>query len=75
MKRILYCFLLFIAASAVCLIAVYGITRYSIRQERPIPNTVIETETADDREGLAAAGQKKSRLWWKALWLRRNIIW
>ena len=59
MKRILYCFLLFIAASAVCLIAVYGITRYSIRQERPIPNTVIETETADDREGLGAAGQKK----------------
>lgn len=59
MKRVMYCFLLFVAASAACLIAGYGITRYYIRQERAIPNTVIETETVNDMEGRAAAAQEK----------------
>ena len=41
MKKVLYCVLLFVATSIVCLIVGYGITRYSVRQEQAVPNTVI----------------------------------
>lgn len=59
MKKYMYCFLLFIVTSVVCLIAGYTLTRYSSRQEPAIPNTVVETETADDLENRAAAGREK----------------
>lgn len=59
MKKYMYCFLLFIVTSIVCLITGYAITRYSIRQERAIPNTVVETEPADELENRAAVGQEK----------------
>lgn len=59
MKKILYCLLLFAATSVVCLLVGYGITRYSLRQEQAVPNTVIETETVDDMEGKAAMNQEK----------------
>lgn len=50
MKKIVYCFLLFAATSVVCLIVGYGITRYHVRQEQAVPNTVIETETVNDMD-------------------------
>lgn len=34
-----------------------GITRYRIRQEEPIPNTILETETVRDMEGREAVNQ------------------
>lgn len=58
MKKYMYCFLLFIVTSIVCLIAGYAITRYSIRQEQAIPNTVVETEPVDDLENRAAVGRE-----------------
>ena len=58
MKKVMYCVLLFVAASAVCLLAGYGITRYSFRQEQAIPNTILETETVNEAEGRAAMNQE-----------------
>ena len=57
MKRVLYCILLFAVTSVVCLFAVYGITRYSIQREQAVPNTLIETETANDINEQAAVNQ------------------
>lgn len=57
MKRILYFILLFAVTSVVCLLAGYGITRYSYRQEQAVPNTVIETETVNDADEKAAVNQ------------------
>ena len=54
MKKLLYCFALFAVTSIVCLIVAYGITRYSVRQEQAVPNTVIETETVNDVDDRAA---------------------
>ncbi len=59
MKRVLYCVLLFVAASVACLLAGYGITRYYVRQERALPNTVMETETVRDMEGRAVAAREQ----------------
>lgn len=59
MKKYTYCFLLFIVTSVICLLAGYAITRYSIRQEQAIPNTVVETESVDGLENRAAAGREK----------------
>ena len=59
MKKYLYCVLLFAAASLVCLAAGYALTRYSIRQEEGAPNSLIEMETVDPMENLAAAGQEE----------------
>lgn len=61
MKRVLYCVLLFAVTSVVCLLAVYGITRYSIRQEQAVPNTIMETETVNDADEKAAVNQKEVR--------------
>ena len=58
MKKVLYCLLLFAVTSIICLIVGYGITRYSLRQEQAVPNTVIETETVDDMGYKAAANQE-----------------
>ena len=58
MKKLLYCFALFLGASFVCVGVIYGIMRCSIRQEQAFPDTVIETETADDMEGRAAMSRQ-----------------
>ena len=50
MKR-MYCYaLLFLGTAFLCLVLIYGLTRYRIRQEEPIPNTILETETVRDME-------------------------
>lgn len=59
MKKLLYCFALFAVTSVVCLIVAYGITRYSVRQEQAVPNTVIETETVNDVDDRAAMNQEQ----------------
>ena len=59
MKKLLYCFALFAVTSIVCLIVAYGITRYSVRQEQAVPNTVIETETVNDVDDRAAMTQEQ----------------
>ena len=59
MKKVLYCVLLFVATSIVCLIVGYGITRYSVRQEQAVPNTVIETERGNDMDDKAAMNQEQ----------------
>ena len=74
MKKFLYCALLFAAASFVCLAGGYALTRYSIRQEEGTPNSLIETQTVDPMENLAAAGQEEIRPVWK-LRQGRNFIW
>ena len=57
MKR-MYCYaLLFLGTALLCLILIYGLTRYRIRQEEPIPNTILETETVRDMEGREAVNQ------------------
>ena len=58
MKR-MYCYaLLFLGTAFLCLVLIYGLTRYRIRQEEPIPNTILETETVRDMEGREAVNQK-----------------
>ena len=52
-------FALFAVTSVVCLIVAYGITRYSVRQEQAVPNTVIETETVNDVDDRAAMNQEQ----------------
>ncbi len=59
MKRVLYFILLFCVSAVVCLLAGYGITRYSVRQEQAVPNTILETETVNDAEGRAAMNQEQ----------------
>ena len=45
----MYCYaLLFLGTAFLCLVLIYGLTRYRIRQEEPIPNTILETETVRD---------------------------
>ena len=58
MKKYMYCFLLFIATSMVCLIVGYAVTRYSLRQEQALPGTAVETETVNELENRAALGQE-----------------
>ena len=57
MKR-MYCYaLLFLGTAFLCLVLIYGLTRYRIRQEEPIPKTILETETVRDMEGREAVNQ------------------
>ena len=57
MKR-MYCYaLLFLGTAFLCLVLIYGLTRYRIRQEEPIPNTILETETV---RGYGGTGGCKS---------------
>ena len=57
MKRMFIYALLFLGTAILCLLAVYGITRYQLRQEAPIPNTILESETVPDMEGREALNQ------------------
>ena len=56
--RRMYCYaLLFLGTALLCLVLIYGLTRYRIRQEEAIPNTILETETVRDMEGREALNQ------------------
>ena len=57
MKRMFIYALLFLGTAILCLLAVYGITRYQLRQEEPIPNSILESETVPDMEGREALNQ------------------
>ena len=57
MKRMFIYALLFLGTAILCLLAVYGITRYQLRQEEPIPNTILESETVPAMEGREALNQ------------------
>ena len=57
MKRMFIYALLFLGTAILCLLAVYGITRYQLRQEEPIPNIILESETVPDMEGREALNQ------------------
>ena len=57
MKRMFIYALLFLGTAILCLLAVYGITPYQLRQEEPIPNTILESETVPDMEGREALNQ------------------
>lgn len=59
MRRVFNCFLLFLATSVLCLLVIYGAVRYRVRQEAPIPNVTVETETVRDEEGKAAMNREK----------------
>ena len=48
MKKYLYILILFLGVSAVCLAVGYGITRWSVKEEKAIPNTVLATETVSE---------------------------
>lgn len=52
-----YYALLFLGTALLCLFLIYGLTRYRIRQEEPIPNTILETETVRDMEGWEVLNQ------------------
>lgn len=52
-----YYALLFLGTALLCLFLIYGLTRYRIRQEEPIPNTILETETVRDMEGREVLNQ------------------
>ena len=57
MKR-MYCYaLLFLGTAFLCLVLIYGLTRYRSRQDDPIPNTILEPETVRDMEGREAVNQ------------------
>lgn len=57
MRRMYYYALLFLGTALLCLFLIYGLTRYRIRQEEPIPNTILETETVRDMEGREVLNQ------------------
>lgn len=45
MKKYMYCFLLFIVSCITCLSIGFFTTRHYVKQERPVPNAVYETES------------------------------
>lgn len=50
MKRYMFCFLLFVAASAICLGIGFAITKDSVMQEEALPGVTIETETVTEAQ-------------------------
>ena len=49
---------LFSISAVVSVLVIYGAARYQMREEAPVPNTVIETESVNEMEGRAAANQE-----------------
>lgn len=49
---------LFGISAVVSVLIIYGAARYQMREEAPVPNTVIETESVNEMEGRAAANQE-----------------
>ncbi len=58
MKHFLFALGLFGISAVVSVLIIYGAARYQMREEAPVPNTVIETESVKEREGRAAANQE-----------------
>ena len=48
MKKYMFCFLLFVATSAVCLGIGFAITKDSVRPEEALPGATLETETVTE---------------------------
>lgn len=48
MKKYMFCFLLFVAASAICLGVGFAITKDSVRPEEALPGATMETETVTE---------------------------
>ena len=57
MKHFLFALGLFGISAVVSVLIIYGAARYQMREEAPVPNTVIETESVNEMEGRAAANQ------------------
>ena len=55
MKHFLFALGLFSISAVVSVLVIYGAARYQMREEAPVPNTVIETESVNEMEGRAAA--------------------
>ena len=58
MKHFLFALGLFSISAVVSVLVIYGAARYQMREEAPVPNTVIETESVNEMEGRAAANQE-----------------
>ncbi len=50
MKKYMFCFLLFVAASAICLGIGFAITKDSVKPEEALPGATIETETVTEAQ-------------------------
>jgi hypothetical protein len=50
MKKYMFCFLLFVAASAICLGVGFMITKDSVRQEEAVPGATMETEEVTEAQ-------------------------
>ena len=61
MKHFLFALGLFGISAVVSVLIIYGAARYQMREEAPVPNTVIETESVNEMEGRAAANQERSQ--------------
>ena len=57
MKHFLFALGLFSISAVVSVLVIYGAARYQMREEAPVPNTVIETESVNEMEGRAAANR------------------
>ena len=55
MKHFLFALGLFGISAVVSVLIIYGAASYQMREEAPVPNTVIETESVNEMEGRAAA--------------------
>ena len=51
MKHFLFALGLFSISAVVSVLVIYGAARYQMREEAPVPNTVIETESVNEMEG------------------------
>ena len=58
MKHFLFALGLFSISAVVSVLVIYGAARYQMREEAPVPNTVIETESVNEMEGRAAVNQE-----------------
>ncbi len=69
MKHFLFALGLFGISAVVSVLIIYGAARYQMREEAPVPNTVIETESVNEWK----EGQPQTR---KALSLQgHSIFW
>ena len=50
MKHFLFALGLFGISAVVSVLIIYGAARYQMREEAPVPNTVIETESVNEME-------------------------
>ena len=58
MKHFLFALGLFGISAVVSVLIIYGAARYQMREEAPVPNTVIESESVNEMEGRTAANQE-----------------